>query len=336
MILVTGATGLLGAHLTLQLLKTNEKIRAIYRNEESIKKTKAFFDYKNCTQEFLKIEWVKADLNDIPALEIAFKNITYVYHCAALISFDPRDEKELRKVNIEGTANIVNLCIAFNIKKLCYVSSIATLGETLAKNKIITETTNWNPEVYHSDYAITKYGAEMEVWRATQENLKVIIVNPGIIFGEGFDYEGSNDFFLKIKKDFPFYTKGIAGIVYVDDVVRAMISLMGSETYNERFCIVSDNISYKELLEFIAEKLNKKSPYIYASKLGCKIAWKLDAFISFLFGKKRSFTKALALASHSQYIYSNEKIKKQLESPLVSYKEYIPKIIKYHKKEELN
>lgn len=330
MILVTGGTGLVGAHLLLHLLQSEDAVRAIYRNEESIKKTKAFFALNNQAKLFLKIEWVKADLIDVPALEVAFKDVDYVYHCAALVSFEPKDEKQLRKTNIEGTANIVNLSIAFNIKKLCYVSSIAALGETLAKDKVITETTDWNPELYHGDYAITKYGAEMEVWRGTQEGLDVIIVNPGIIFGRGFGYEGSGAFFQKIKKDFPFYTKGIAGIVGVNDVVNAMYMLMNSEVKNERFALVSDNISYQELINYIADLIGKKHPSIKVSRTSSVLAWKLDNFVSLITRKKRSFTRSLAQASHSKYIYDCSKIKNTISFEFEHYQSFLPLITEEH------
>ena len=186
MILVTGSTGLVGAHLLYKLISNNEKVRAIYRNEGKLNNVKKVFstyidDYKNL---FENIDWVKADILDIPSLSKAFKGIDYVYHCAAFVSFEPDKYHLLRRTNIEGTANIVNLCISNSIKKLCYVSSIATIGNELNNNPI-TEDSVWNPEEEHSVYAITKYGAEMEVWRGTQEGVDAIIVNPGVILGVG-------------------------------------------------------------------------------------------------------------------------------------------------------
>lgn len=330
MILVTGGTGLVGAHLLLHLLQSEGAVRAIYRNEDSIKKTKNLFVLNNQEALFLKIEWVKADLIDVPALEKAFVGIDYVYHCAALVSFEPKDEKKLRKTNIEGTANIVNLSIAFNVKKLCYVSSIAALGETIAKDKIITEKTDWNPELYHGDYAITKYGAEMEVWRGTQEGLDVVIVNPGIVFGRGFGYEGSGAFFQKVKKDFPFYTTGIAGIVGVNDVVKAMHLLMISDIKNERFALVSNNITYQELINHIADLMGKKHPSIHVSRTSSLFAWKLDNFVSLITRKKRSFTRSIAQASHSSYIYDCSKIKNTIEFDFEDYQSFLGPISKYH------
>jgi len=164
MILVTGSTGLVGAHLLYALTKDNISIRALYRTQEKIERVKHVFSYytNSVDSQFSKIEWVKGDINDLSSLEIAFKNVTHVYHCAALVSFNPDDYYKLRKVNIEGTANIVNLCIDHKITKLCYVSSIAALGSEIHTN-MVTEDSEWNPEESHNVYAITKYGAELEV-----------------------------------------------------------------------------------------------------------------------------------------------------------------------------
>ncbi len=200
MILVTGGTGLVGAHLLLHLIENGEQVRAIYRTEANCVKTKALFSHYHKEHLFGAIEWIPGDILDIPSLEMAFQDIKQVYHCAALISFDPKDEDAIRKTNIEGTANIVNFCLAKKTEKLCFVSSIAALGDLAPHESEITETTEWNPEKPHSDYAISKYGAEMEVWRGQQEGLKVIIVNPGVILGPGFPSQGSGTLFTTIKK----------------------------------------------------------------------------------------------------------------------------------------
>ena len=199
MILVTGGTGLVGSHLLFELVHTNENIRAIYRDEAKQVLVKKVFSYYSEESNLLfnKIDWVKADLLDIPTLTEVFTGITHVYHCAALISFDPKDYHKLRKINIEGTANIVNLCIANTISKLCYVSSISTLGKK-ENHSHINEETHWNPDADNSVYGISKYGAEMEVWRGTQEGLKTVIVNPGLILGPGLWNSGSGLLFKEV------------------------------------------------------------------------------------------------------------------------------------------
>lgn len=313
MILVTGATGLLGSHLLIQLLQENEEVKAMYRSEKQIEKVKKVFERHNQITLFDNINWVKGDITDIPSLENAFEQVTQVYHCAAVVSFEPKEENLIRKVNIEGTANVVNCCIDFKVKKLCHVSSIAALGDTKVSEHIITEETEWNFEKQHSDYALSKYGAEMEVWRGFQEGLDVVIVNPGVIFGYGFSNLGSDLFIQWVKKGIPFYTNGTIGIVGVKDVVISMTTLMKSTISGERFIVVGENCSYKMLFDSIAALLKTKSPSINASKTFTSIAWRIDWLWSILTSSKRKLTKATAASAHTSDCFSSEKIENVLK-----------------------
>lgn len=332
MILVTGGTGLVGAHLLLDLIDSpnigSEKVRAIYRSNASMKKTKSLFSKYKKESLLEQIDWIQADITDVPSLEIAFQNIDIVYHCAALISLDPKDEDQLRKTNIEGTANIVNFCIANKIKKICFVSSIATLGDLLPHENLITEETEWNPEKYHSDYAISKYGAEMEIWRGQQEGLAVLIVNPGIILGPGFREQGSGQLFTKVKNGLKFYTLGSTGFVAVIDVVRIAHQLMLSEIQNERFTLIAENTSFQDILNSIADSFLVKRPSIPISTLLLKILWRLDWFFSFVLQKKRKLSRATAVASTSKNTYSNQKIKDWLKTDFIDIHKYIKDIAK--------
>jgi len=319
MILVTGGTGLVGAHLLLHLVESEDSIRAIYRQADAIKKTKSLFQLYQKEHLFTKIDWVLADIIDVPSLPIAFKNIDYVYHCAGLISYDPNDEELLRKINIEGTANIVNFCIDNKIKKLCHVSSIAALGDLsyrqagLASHENeVTEDTEWNPEAPHSDYAISKYGAEIEVWRGQQEGLDVVIVNPGVIFGSGFWNQGSGLFFSAVKNGLPFYTNGTAAFVGVTDVVKIKFGYTTSAV----------------IIFSIAENLKVKKPKIEAKPWMTAIGWRLDWFVSTFFGTKRKLSKYSANSLHSSDYISNEKIKNPEVSGLTFEFQSIDSVIK--------
>lgn len=327
MILVTGGTGLVGSHLLYKLASSNEKIRAIYRNEQKLQNVKNVFscytqDYKTL---FDVIEWVKADILDIPSLTNAFKDITYVYHCAALVSFEPHKHASLRKVNIEGTANIVNICISNNIKKLCYVSSIATLGNTI-NNEHITEKTIWNPETDHNSYAITKYGAEMEVWRATQEGLDAVIVNPGVILAAGIWNEGSGSLFKKAHKGLTYYSSGSVALVSIEDVVSIMIALLKSDIKNERFIVVSENWTFKKFLQMLSKSVNKTPPKKLAPSWLLQMLWRLDWLKYSLTGRPRKLTKQLSISLSSETYYSNEKIKSTLNYEFASIDEAISKV----------
>ncbi len=333
MILITGATGLVGSHLALQLLENGEKIRAIYRNETSILATKSLFELYEKSHLFNKIEWIQADITDIPSLEIAFANVDSVYHCAALISFDPKDEALLRKTNIEGTANIVNFSIAKGIKKLCYVSSIAALGDLKEHETIITEETEWNPEKHHSDYAISKYGAEMEIWRGQQEGLKVVVINPGIILGPGFWKQGSGKLFTAVANGLKFYTKGTSGFVSVNDVVNLLImgmSKIDEKENGQRFIAIENNYSYETILNEIAVALKVGKPKFYAAYWQTELAWRWNWLTSILLNKKRMISKETMRSSHQLDCYSNEKVRIKFNYQFKNVPSYIKEIGRYY------
>lgn len=313
MILVTGGTGLVGSHLLYNLIKDDQKVRAIYRTKDKLVLVKKVFSYYSEDFEtlFSKIEWLKGDITDVPLLSKAFKDITYVYHCAALISFDPKDYHQLRQINIDGTANIVNLSISYKVKKLCYVSSIAAVGQT-ENNEAITEDTEWNKEENHSVYAITKYGAEMEVWRGTQEGLEAVIVNPGIIIGPGHWRSGSGSLFKRIYKGLSHYTTGSTGYVDVNDVTKIMQGLMQSTIKNERFIVVAENITYQTFFNITAKYLNVKPPEKEASTIQLQIAWRLDWLNSKLRGKRRRLVRQTVTSLQSQSQFDNSKVVKAL------------------------
>ncbi len=313
MILVTGGTGLVGSHLLYFLLKKNEQVRAIHRKNSNLNSVKKVFALYTSEVDslFNKIEWVEANITEIPALTIAFEDIRKVYHCAAFITFNPAKYKILKKVNIEGTANIVNLSLAHNVEKLCYVSSVATLGSNI-NDQLITEETPWNPDEKNSVYAITKYGAEMEVWRGTQEGLNAVIMNPGIILGTSPDAGGSGVIVSLAANGVPFYPSGAMGIVDVQDVVKVMIQLMDSKTKNEQFILVSENVTYKELLSKLAPLLGKKPPTKKLSKRFMFFLSGMDWLSNKLFRTKRRFIKATVRSMFTSSLYDASKIKKEI------------------------
>lgn len=333
MILVTGGTGLVGSHLLYQLVSENKQVKAIYRRAHTLERIKHVFSYyaENHKELFNKIEWIEADLNNIPALELAFKDVAYVYHCAAFVSFEPNKYYQLRNINIEGTANIVNLCISNKVKKLCYVSSIAAIGNEANSDHLITENTEWNPEADNSVYAITKYGAEMEVWRGTQEGIPAVIVNPGIILGPGYWKGGSSgNLFRLIHKGLTYRTSGTTGYVSVWDVCDIMNKLMHSDIINERYILISENLSFNEFQKKVAKALNVKPPKKEAGRLILEIAWRLDWLVSKLFGKRRKLSKQLAKSIRTKTVYDNSKIKDALQIEFNSIDSAIDQVSKYY------
>lgn len=332
MILVTGGTGLLGAHLLYKLATQQKRVRAIYRTKGKIEQVKKIFSYYTNSADDLcnAIEWVEADITDVPALDAAFKDITLVYHCAANISFNPKAYKNSRHVNVIGTANIVNLCLSHNVKKLCHVSSIATLGEDV--KGLITEATHWNPENNKDNiYAITKYDAELEVWRGVQEGLDVVIVNPGVILGSGFWTFGTGDLFRKVAKGFNYVTSGIVGVVDVNDVAKAMIALVNSEVVNEQFIMVSENMSYRKLMTLMSKSLEDRQQLKEVQRWQLLIILQLDKLLHILKLKKRSLYKANINSAFKQLNYDTTKLTSLLDVQYTPIEESIAVIAKNYK-----
>lgn len=308
MVLVTGGTGLVGAHLLLHLVQNNTPVRAIYREGSNLKRVEKVFSYymKNASELFNNIEWFLADINDIPALERAFKDVEYVYHSAALISFDPGQYRKLKKVNSKGTMNIVNLCLFFNVKKLCYVSTIGAIGSS-AKGIKATEDNDWTGKEANV-YALTKQRAEMEVWRGSQEGLAVVIVNPGVIIGPGFWDTGSGKLFKIANKEFRYYPPGGTGFIAVGDVVKMMVSLMHANIVNEQFIAVNKNLSYKNILTRISGQLGKKAPARELKNWQLKIGRLFDYVKNVLTKNERKITKKTIYSLRHREIYDNQKI----------------------------
>jgi dihydroflavonol-4-reductase len=329
--LVTGGTGMVGSYLLIQLLQENEEVVAIYRNVDAIEKTKSLFRLLNKQLFFEKIIWEEADILDIYSLTQLFQKYTFenIYHCAALVSFDPKDFDLLIKTNVEGTANMVNFALDYKISKFCYVSSIAALGDVEKKNEIIDENTVWNKEIFHNDYAISKYGAEIEVWRAHQEGLPVVIVNPGVILGAGFWETGSGVIFSQIQKNSLFYTNGVTGFIDVEDLVKIMILLMKKTPKSDNYVVISENLSYYQLIKFIANSYNLKEPKYHLKPLVTNFLYKLDWFTSFILFTKRKFPKSFHLSLHSKSFYSNTKVLNTIDYQMKTIVDTIDDICKF-------
>jgi nucleoside-diphosphate-sugar epimerase len=313
MILVTGGTGLIGSHLLYHLVNRGGRIRATYRSEESLQKVAKVFGFysKKSTLLMDQIEWHKADITDVANLESAFVDVEQVYHCAALISFDPKDFPLLEKINVGGTANVVNLCLKYGIKKLCHVSSIAAIGPS-PKGQMATEENEWN-EVVASVYGLAKYDSELEVWRGSQEGLTVVIINPGVVIGPGFWRSGSGTFFTYVAKEKKYLLPGGTGFVTVNDVVNAMVGLMSSSIQSERYILVSENWTYATFFERIAANFGVAPPNKLLTKRLLEVFWRLDWFRSTFMGKRRKLSKNMARSLQHQETYSNEKLVKALD-----------------------
>ncbi len=299
MILVTGATGLVGSHLIKALVAQGKSVRALYRSEIP------------SSHELNNVDWFNADILDIVALEEAMIGITQVYHCAAIVSFTAKNKKSLHHTNIEGTANIVNACLNANIEKLLFVSSVAALGR-IREDQAINETMNWTEETSNSEYGKSKYLAELEVWRGMGEGLKVVVVNPVIILGASDWSKGSTAIFKSAYDEFPWYTEGSSGFVDVLDVVEAMILLMESSICDQRFILSGENLPYRDIFTMIANAFHKKAPHKKVTALLAEIVWRFEGIKGRITGKSPLLTKETSITARATVHFDNSKLLKAL------------------------
>lgn len=315
MIFVSGGTGLLGAHLLLNLVSNGRDVVAMKRPNSDLGKVKKIFSYYtlNSEQLFKNIKWVDAEITDYETIEELLVDIDTVYHCAAMVSFAPADKQKIFDINVIGTANIVNACLKNGVRKLCHVSSIAALGAEKNGAKITEDSKIVDQDKSQSIYSKSKFLSEMDVWRGTAEGLNAVIVNPSVILGPGNWNQGSAAFFSAVWNSMKFYTEGVTGFVDVRDVTRAMIMLTESEIVNQRFIVSAENVCYKDIFKIIATNLRKKPPTIKVSKFMTQTIWRLAWVASFFSKKKPVITKETAQNAHKQNLYSNEKIKNTIE-----------------------
>ncbi len=300
MILVTGASGFLGKHLLHALSNDGIPVRALYNSTQP-------------EQTLAGVEWMQCNLLDIFEVEAALKDITHVYHCAAIVSFNPKYKNQVIDDNTSATANIVNAALEAKVQKLIHVSSIAALGRNRVEQGVkigIDEETFFEESKNNSAYSQGKFAAEMEVWRGIAEGLNAAIINPGIILGEGNWDVGSARLMKVVYDEFPWFTEGVNGWVDVQDVVKAMLLLMNSDVQEQRFVLTAGNFSYLEIFTKMANALNRKPPHQKASSFATAIVWRVEHLKYLLTGKVASVTKETARTAQLQCYYDNSKFLK--------------------------
>ena len=329
-VFVSGSTGLLGSHLLAELLKRECSIQAMYRSPKSIEEVKEIIDHYALSSQWDRIKWVKADVLDVDRLQELMEGVDQVYHCAALVSFDPSDAARLQKINVEGTQNMLNAAMIKKVKSFLHVSSTAAIGKGNPKD-ICTEENEWDNSDEISDYSKSKFSSEREVWRAQEEGLETIIVNPCVIIGPGDPEKSSGTLFSTMSSGLKFYTEGGNAFVDARDVADIMVQLMNSNIRNERFLCIGENLKFREVFNMIADEMGVRRPYIKANAFMTGLVWRLMKIMSILTAKAPKITSESAASSHRTVLFSNDKVKDYLQYNFINIEDAIKNSVAFMK-----
>ncbi|QDP85928.1 NAD-dependent epimerase/dehydratase family protein [Chryseobacterium sp. SNU WT5] len=312
MVLVTGATGILGRVIVLELLKQGKEVRVTKRPSSDIQEVlKSYRFYTDQPEMFFnKINWVDVDFEDSDSIDAALRQVTEVYHCAAHVSFHPDDRRSMYHTNIEGTRQLLFSSQNSAVQKFCFISSTAVLDGMNEKGEI-SEDSDYNSKVNHSPYARSKHFAEMEVWRASAEGLNTIILNPGVIIGSGNWYSSSGEIFHAFSK-YPYAMSGSTAYVDVRDVGKIAISLMEKNRFGERYVLISESKKILEVANFVRGKLGKSKAKVI-SKNFLTIGYGLHILFGWLIPPLRMLNKVNLETVTSHPVISNQKIRQELD-----------------------
>ena len=324
--LITGCNGLVGSHVARLILEEGGQVRAIRRKNSDLSLVADIQD---------QIEWYKTDILDVLGLFEAVEGIDYVVHVAAMISFSPKQKSAMHKVNVEGTANVVNACLAKGVKKLAYVSSVGAIGRPLKKTHL-DESQKWEKSPLNSEYGLSKYLGEQEVFRGIAEGLDAVIVNPSLILGQGDWQKSSTQLFKYVWDEKKFYPKGIINYIDVRDVADAIFKLIHSEKTAERFILSAGNVPYAEFLHLVAKQFNKEIKYRLVQPWMGAIAWRMEKLKSWLTGKEPLLTKETVRSSSSITTFDGHKIEQEIDFKYRSLSESIEWVCTYFQQKSLN
>ena len=303
-IVVTGGTGFIGSYIIRSLLERG------YHNITACKRKNSRLDLlgKSASQ----INWVDCELGDVVGLSDLVASHDAVIHAAALVSFNPKDRGMLMQTNVRGTANLVNACLEQNVKRMIHISSIGVFPRML-QGEIIDESVSWSGEVTQSDYAISKYQSELEVWSGGAEGLSIVILNPSLVIGGGWWASGTASIFQQIDQGLKFYPAGATGVVDVRDVAEAVIKCLQSSIHGERIIISAENNTFEHLLTQISTLLGKQSPTTRLNRFLIELALLRSWLLGKISPSNRVLTRVSLHNAQHNWAFDHSKSKRLLK-----------------------
>lgn len=320
MIAVTGANGLLGSFVVRKLLEQGEAVIGICRKNS---------DLSLLNDVTARISWRHADIMDPVSLSEALVGVEKVIHTAASVSINPRRSQQIMNVNVMGTRNLVNTCLALSIRRLVHISSVAALGSQKGQTRI-DEDNKWVDTPFNSIYAQSKYYSELEVFRAQEEGLSTVIVNPSFILAEANWNLSSAQFFKYAWEERPFYISGVMNYVDVIDVAEVVYRLLNDDVEGRRFIVSAGNIPYHELLRKIANEFGKKPPRIRVPNAVLKPFAFVEGIRAALTHTEPKITQDTAKLASTKFFFSNDHITKHLNFRFQPIDETLKRCCRYY------
>lgn len=300
-ILITGATGLFGSYLARKFAMHHE-VFCLKRQGQGYGLLE---DYSG------QVHWREGDVLDPISIEEAVADMDVVIHAAGKVSFHPKDSEDLNKVNVEGTTNVVNAMLGKGVSKLIHVSSVSALGRT-AEGKTCNEETAWVESNLNTPYAVSKYQAELEVWRGAMEGLQVMVLLPSVILGKLSDARSSTQVYEYVLEGSRYFPPGSINYIDIRDAVDITYALFEKGLWGEKFILNAASISYRDFFVQMAEAAGKKPPTKPVNDFQLSLAiWALG--IARALGlSKNPLNKQTAMLSKLDITMRNDKVQRIL------------------------
>lgn len=303
MIAVTGANGLLGSFIVRKLIQEQLPFVALKREGS---------DTSLLTDVADKIQWRDADVLNPVQVNEAMTGCSKVIHAAAMVSFNPHRANEVMEINAYGTRHVVNACQEHNIQRLVHISSVAALGRQKGQT-LVQEDNKWIDNPMNSVYAISKYRAELEVFRGQEEGLNTIILNPSVILAPANWNRSSAKLFKYAWNEKRFYINAFLNYVDARDVASCTVKFLQTDHQAQRIIVNAGNISFKNFFEKIAANFNVRAPSIKLSKNILNVVAKTELLRTLFSRSEPLVSRETAQLADTRFLYDNKKIKNILD-----------------------
>jgi dihydroflavonol-4-reductase len=302
LVAVTGASGLVGSSIVRKLIQSGISTRSILRSQSALG---LLADIKEST------EIIESDVLDMAGLGLALEGADAVIHAAGYVSFNSRNRDRIHEINVQGTTNVVNACLQLGTRKLIHISSVAALGRQRGSTTI-NEETRWVPGMPASDYATSKYMAEVEVFRGMEEGLNVSLINPSVVLSAADGIRSSSQLFNYVWKQRMFYANVAMNYVDARDVAEMVTRILNGDYNGERFIANAGREDLKTVFELIGKRLEKRPPFIDVPKGLVSLAATVEQWRAGLSGREPMVSKESVAFLKEKIVFENNKAKKVL------------------------